>query len=194
MRDSSNRALNFIRKFEPLLVFLVETRANEDCVNRFCAKLPNAWDWASILVDGYSGGIVVAWNKLIGLVLPTVISRRALHLVISPGFSSNWVISVIYNASHFQSQCSLWHELSKIFAINLPWLIVGDFNTITSREKHKCGLYAYYSCKAHYFLNFIEDNNLLDLQFSGPRFTWCNNQAGVSRRWDRLDRCLVNVA
>lgn len=107
--------------------------------------------------------------------------------MISPGVSSNWVISIIYNASHLQSQCNLWYELSKLSTINLPWLIIGDFNAITSREGHKGGSFASYSRKACYFLNFIEDNNLLDLQFSGPKYTWCNNQAGISKRWARLD-------
>lgn len=32
----------------------------------------------------------------------------------------------------------------------------------------------------------------MDLNFSGPAFTWCNNQLGLARRWARLDRGLVN--
>lgn len=115
-----------------MMVCLVETRTNDDWVNCSCAKLPNSWDWAVILAEGYSGGILVAWNEL-----------------------------------HAQ-----------VTSANLPWLNVGDFNSITSRIKHKGGTFSYYSRNAHYFLKFIEDNNLLDLHFSGPRFTWCNNQAG----------------
>ncbi|KAL9675508.1 hypothetical protein QQ045_003710 [Rhodiola kirilowii] len=33
---------------------------------------------------------------------------------------------------------------------------------------------------------------IYDLDFQGPSFTWCNNQSGMSRVWERLDRCLVN--
>lgn len=43
-----------------------------------------------------------------------------------------------------------------------------------------------------FFLNFIEDNNLFDLQISGFNYTWCNNQSGSARQWARLDCCLVN--
>lgn len=32
----------------------------------------------------------------------------------------------------------------------------------------------------------------MDLNFSGPAFTWCNNQLGLARRWARLDCGLVN--
>lgn len=42
-----------------------------------------------------------------------------------------------------------------------------------------------------FFLNFIEDNNLLDLHYISPNFTWCNNQSGTARHWARLDRCLA---
>ncbi|XP_039138822.1 uncharacterized protein LOC120276159 [Dioscorea cayenensis subsp. rotundata] len=192
--DISNRAHNFIRKFKPLIVCFVETKANEDRVYRFCQKLPADWDWAAILADGFSGGIIVAWNKIIGTVSPVVSSRRALHLVISNNVYSNCLISVIYNASNSQSQRNLWYELSKLSAFNIPWFLIGDFNAITSSEEHRGGSFAYYSRKALNFLNFIEANNLLDLQFSGPKYTWCNNQSGVARRWAMLDRGLINLA
>lgn len=69
---------------------------------------------------------------------------------------------------------------------------MGDFNSILHRTKHKGGSFAYYERKARSFIDFVESNNLMDLNFSGPHFTWCNNQSGLARRWARLDRCLVN--
>lgn len=43
-----------------------------------------------------------------------------------------------------------------------------------------------------FFSNFIEDNNLLDLNFSSSSFILCNNQLGPTRHLARLDCCLVN--
>jgi hypothetical protein len=42
------------------------------------------------------------------------------------------------------------------------------------------------------FQNTLNDRNLLDLGFSGPKFTWCNDRAscGVTREW--LDRAIAN--
>lgn len=34
---------------------------------------------------------------------------------------------------------------------------------------------------------------MVDLNFTGPSFTWCNNQSGLTRMWARLDWCLVNL-
>ncbi|XP_039130816.1 uncharacterized protein LOC120267185 [Dioscorea cayenensis subsp. rotundata] len=175
------------------MICLTETRANDDRVNRFCRCLPVSWDWSAILADGFSGGILVAWRKVIGRVSPIAISRRALHMIISPNQFGNCIISVIYNSVHFHSQCSLWNELSRFSSIGIPWLVIGDFNTICSSDEHRGGSFYYYARKARYFVNFIESTNLLDLQFIGPRFTWCNKKAGTARRWARLDRGLINL-
>lgn len=35
---------------------------------------------------------------------------------------------------------------------------------------------------------------MFDLNFSGCRYTWCNNQSCVAHCWTRLDNCLVNLA
>ncbi|XP_020679490.1 uncharacterized protein LOC110097458 [Dendrobium catenatum] len=40
--------------------------------------------------------------------------------------------------------------------------------------------------------NFMSYNELHDLGFSGPKFTWTNNKSGSSKIWVRLDRVLMN--
>ncbi|PKU65420.1 Putative ribonuclease H protein [Dendrobium catenatum] len=39
---------------------------------------------------------------------------------------------------------------------------------------------------------FLVDNDLHDLGFVGPRFTWMNNKVGNNKIWVRLDRILMN--
>lgn len=76
----------------------------------------------------------------------------------------------------------MWFELSKMVPLNLPRLIAGDFNTVSSRSDHKGGSFVYYSSKAYLFLSFITDNNYLDLYFSGFEFTWYKNLSGLARQ------------
>lgn len=148
----------------------------------------------AILAKGYSGGILVAWSKTLGRVSPLAGFRHALHLIISHNSLGNWIVSIFYNALYLHSQCSLWLELSKMSSLNIPWLIVGDFNDIVTNNEHKGVRFSYYSRKTSYFLNLIDDNNLLDLYFIGPKYTWCNNQNGMAQLWARLDHCLVNMS
>ncbi|XP_039118690.1 uncharacterized protein LOC120254702 [Dioscorea cayenensis subsp. rotundata] len=192
-RDTSARVFRFIKKFKPQVVCLIETRANLERLDRFCKKVPNQWGWAVILADGYSGGIIVLWNTVIGQVTPLAFSRHALHLVVSSALSKTFLISVIYNSLRWRSQLFLWNELSKITPLVIPWLILGDFNTVLSRNEHRGRNFSYYLRKSRYFSDFINNNNLLDLKFIGSPYTWCNNQIGPARRWSRLDRCLVNI-
>lgn len=74
-RDTSARLFRLIKTIKPLLVCLVETRADSSRVDRFCKKLPRHWEWAAILADGFSGGIFVLWNPIIGKVTPLAFSR-----------------------------------------------------------------------------------------------------------------------
>ncbi|XP_039116586.1 uncharacterized protein LOC120252479 [Dioscorea cayenensis subsp. rotundata] len=69
---------------------------------------------------------------------------------------------------------------------------MGDFNAVVSQEEHRGGAHYYYRRKALAFSEFIAANNLLDINYVGSQYTWCNNQQGLARRWARLDRCLVN--
>lgn len=97
-RDTSARVFHLIKRFRPLIVCLVETRANSERVDRFCNKIPRHWEWAAILADGFLGGIIVLWNPIIGMVTHLAISRHALHLVVSTTMSKTFIISMIYNS------------------------------------------------------------------------------------------------
>jgi len=39
----------------------------------------------------------------------------------------------------------------------------------------------------------LEDCNLSDLGFSGPKYTWCNGKYGDDFSRERLDRAVANV-
>lgn len=188
-----SRVLRLIRIYKPDIVCIVETRTDSDRVDRFCRKIPKHWDWAAILSIGFSGGIIVLWHKSLGTASPVAVSNRALHIIISFDSHKNFFISVIYNSTRLRNQCLLWNELSKLSLLHTPWLIVRDFNSIVHRSEHRGGSFAYYARKARFFTDFINGNNLIDLNYSGPHFTWCNNQLGQARCWARLDRCLINL-
>lgn len=99
---------------------------------------------------------------------------------------------MVYNAELPILEKKLWKELSLIPKLNLPWIVLGDFNAIMSTAEHKESNFRYYARKAYLFSKFIFDNVLIDVSYLGASFSWCNGQRGLARRWARLDRCLVN--
>ncbi|XP_039130843.1 uncharacterized protein LOC120267217 [Dioscorea cayenensis subsp. rotundata] len=115
----------------------------------------------------------------------------SLNLVVSSAEGS-WILSVIYNSQVISYHRLLWRTLAGVNNIHLPWLLAGDFNAVLSVHDFKGGTSNSYDYKSRLFSNFVNSANLLDLGFVGSRFTWCNNQVGLSCRWARLDRFLAN--
>ncbi|KAG5599221.1 hypothetical protein H5410_030591 [Solanum commersonii] len=74
---------------------------------------------------------------------------------------------------------------------NSPWCAVGDYNVITSIDE-KLGGVSYNMKKSLEFIDVIEACGLMDLGFSGQKFTWSNNRGIHNRVWKRLDRAMVN--
>jgi hypothetical protein len=72
------------------------------------------------------------------------------------------------------------------------WLCVDDFNKITTLyKKSSTSLRPPHQMQA--FKLALEDSNLFDLGFMGPRFTWCNWQSEGAYTQERLDKVVANV-
>ncbi|KAL5741976.1 hypothetical protein ACOSP7_028708 [Xanthoceras sorbifolium] len=86
-----------------------------------------------------------------------------------------------------------WVLLRRLAGLdNLPWLIGGDFNEILRGAEKEGGL-ARMGSAMDGFREAVDSCNLLDMGFSGNKFTWCNRQFGGNVIWERLDRCFCNI-
>ncbi|KAK4733751.1 hypothetical protein R3W88_008012 [Solanum pinnatisectum] len=74
---------------------------------------------------------------------------------------------------------------------NSLWCAVGDYNVITSTEEKRGGV-PYNMRKSMEFIAVTEACGLMDLGFSGQKFTWSNNRGLHNRVWKRLDRAMIN--
>lgn len=68
---------------------------------------------------------------------------------------------------------------------------MGDFHSIL-KPSEKLGGNKVNNSRIRIFENVLNTCNLIDLGFSGPCFTWQNNQRGKYNIRERLDRCLAN--
>ncbi|XP_038984384.1 uncharacterized protein LOC120111405 [Phoenix dactylifera] len=71
-------------------------------------------------------------------------------------------------------------------------MVVGDFNCILGPSEKRGGRVYSDSVDRREFREFLDASGLVDLGFAGPRFTWCNNQTGRPRVWERLDRAIAS--
>ncbi|KAI5333294.1 hypothetical protein L3X38_023425 [Prunus dulcis] len=87
---------------------------------------------------------------------------------------------------------SLWAYFDGLAqAFKLPWLILGDFNDIACAAEKYGGNF---DSGGQNFIDWIDRNQLIDLCFSGAKFTWCNKRNADGIIWKRLDRGLSNIA
>ncbi|XP_059302356.1 uncharacterized protein LOC132054329 [Lycium ferocissimum] len=74
---------------------------------------------------------------------------------------------------------------------DLPWIIGGDFNVIVSDEEKQGGL-PVSSNETLDFSTCIQSCGLIDVGFTGSKFTWWNGRTEEECIFKRLDRILVN--
>ncbi|XP_020694935.2 uncharacterized protein LOC110108584 [Dendrobium catenatum] len=81
----------------------------------------------------------------------------------------------------------LWEQLLQFNNVcNLPWLVGGDFNTISKPDERLGGSLPIYQSMDE-FNDMILACSLMDIGYSGNRFTWHRGHL-----WQRLDSVLFN--
>ena len=88
----------------------------------------------------------------------------------------NWLISAIYASPRFAERCVLWDNLKMLASLhNLLWAIMGDFNEVIAEEEKTRGN-PINQRKVNAILDCMDTCQMMDLGFSGPKFTWSNKR------------------
>ncbi|KAK4252766.1 hypothetical protein QN277_014312 [Acacia crassicarpa] len=141
---------------------------------------------------GLSGGLAVWWQDSITLSV-LYRSKNIIHAIIdSDCLNAPRMISFIYGPPKEGERRIVWDSLRRLASgITDSWLVVGDFNDLLSQSEKEGGNPRAMR-KIINFQGFLSDCNLMDLEFKGSQFTWCNKRDGAIVR-ERLDRALGNV-
>ncbi|KAJ8445994.1 hypothetical protein Cgig2_021826 [Carnegiea gigantea] len=85
---------------------------------------------------------------------------------------TSWLLPVMYVSPHINMREALWMELQQCtLQCANPWLLARDINkTISLDERNHGGLEMQRRCTR--FKHWIENNGLINLGYSGPKFTW----------------------
>ncbi|KAF7135399.1 hypothetical protein RHSIM_Rhsim08G0131400 [Rhododendron simsii] len=113
---------------------------------------------------GLSGGLALWWKDSVDIDV-RLSTKNVIRCIISwPSITSTWLCSFVYAPPNWQQRAEFWVFFKEVHKDNsYPWLCFGDFN------------------------------ELMDLEFKGPAYTWTNNQGGECNIRERLDRALANV-
>ncbi|KAL5740942.1 hypothetical protein ACOSQ2_030122 [Xanthoceras sorbifolium] len=180
-----------VREDKPEMIFLSETRLNSFGAGNIRVHL--GFD-GCFVVDrvGTGGGLILLWQNSVDV---TVRSFNCGHIdcIVSDADGRRWRFTGFYGEPKQWLREQSWVLLRRLAGLdNLPWLIGGDFNEILRGAEKEGGL-ARMGSAIDGFREAVDSCNLLDMGFSGNKFTWCNRQFGGNVIWERLDRCFCNI-
>ncbi|XP_038983681.1 uncharacterized protein LOC120111194 [Phoenix dactylifera] len=177
----------------PEICLLYETRLSGRGLSRVLRRLEVDWESYAVDSQGLSGGIVALWKRGVATIDVFHNCSQQVIMTISEPNAAPWVLCGVYASTNHRTRRVLWDELTHLLALGLPAVMVGDFNCILEESEKRGGRAFTDSVDRREFRDFLSRNGLVDLGFSGPRFTWCNNQSGRARVWERLDRVVAST-
>ncbi|KAF5180416.1 Ccr4-not transcription complex subunit [Thalictrum thalictroides] len=120
-------------------------------------------------------------NQLMHVKLTDLVSRTV------------FLVSVIYARNSRHDRAKLWRDLTDIAAnAHEPWIMLGDFNNCRE-SSDRVGGNKIHPREVKEFNDFIQQNDLAELQKVGDHFTWSNRSAGRGRIMTRIDYCFTNA-
>jgi hypothetical protein len=104
----------------------------------------------------------------------------------------DWKFTGFYGHPDATKRLEAWNLLKRLEQLTPgPWACIGDFNEIVTLSEKSGGNMRQRS-QMTAFQNTIEECDLTDLGFVGPKFTWSNCQEGHDTIRERLDRGVAN--
>ncbi|KAL8152326.1 hypothetical protein V2J09_010086 [Rumex salicifolius] len=182
-RDFLRSLKDLIRTHDPSILVLLETRLSGDRADKVCHAIGFDGVCRSKAI-GFRGGIWILWRT----------SRVQLEEVDVHGqVVTKWLFSAIYASLAPQSREELWRRLLEFNNPEMfPWLLMGDFNETKNLEE-PTGTSDEMRRRCSKFNSWIDEMCMMELGYSGARFTWSRGLDPETRTCARLDCGLCDL-
>ena len=181
-----------IRCYNPTILVVMETRIGGERAREITNRLPFDGDIHTETI-GYAGGLWLLWNSDRVEITALANTEQEIHTVIKVRNSnSSWLFTAIYASPRIAERHVLWENLIKVAEMhNMPWVLAGDFNE-PLMEGDKFGRRVVSVNRSLLFKEYLYKCSMIDIGFSGPRFTWTNKTNVQALIQERIDRFFVN--
>ncbi|XP_020685495.1 uncharacterized protein LOC110101776 [Dendrobium catenatum] len=150
------------------------------------------WDFVYVPSSGLSGGMVILWRNKIAEYSVIDYSSQVVIVDLKVPNKFLWRIATVYGSIYVQKRKELWDMLNKYSVEDVPMVIGGDFNCILAKEDKIGGRRFLFSQGPRNMKNCLMENDLHEVGFIDPKYTWCNNKSSGARILERLDRYFIN--
>lgn len=142
---------------------------------------------------GYVGGLWLLWDE--DRIKLTIHGNtlQEIHTIVEVRGIPPLFLSFIYGKPDRVVRKCLWKNLISLAPlVDFPWMMCGDFNDILSPDE-KWGLKPPSPSRIHDFRSCLDSCGLIDLGYTGQKFTWFNKRDNSNVGFQRLDRFVGNV-
>jgi hypothetical protein len=150
----------------------------------------NGWSYGHNLLETYGGRILLLWKEeKVDLNIINIDAQTINVSIICKISSLYYLTSFVYGLYSIANRKTLWESVLSFGGnTSLPWLILGDFNSITyPDDRYNSSEVPNYETKN--FLEWITSANVLEAHSLGCFYTWTNRTV-----WSRIDRVFFNGA
>ncbi|KAG0451495.1 hypothetical protein HPP92_026188 [Vanilla planifolia] len=150
--------------------------------------LGGGWDFEAHPSEGLSAGFLIMWRKDVDLMV-TGASSHTMACTIKTSHDGRMTCYFVYGPKCHHRRRIIWEDVRNSCGGNEPLLVAGDFNLILAPEEKRGGRRFFYGKDQQDFADLMQELQLVDLGFSGNRFTWSNGKQGGARileRWTGL--------
>ena len=185
--------INEVRAKDPLLVFLVKTKAGTSRIKGIKTKLEYT-QGIVVQSDGWIGDLALLWREGTEVSFKSCSNSHIDVIVRKDPTSSLWRVTIFYGQPETEKRNISWQLLEALkVQCDLPWIVFRDFDEIMCNSEKSGGL-DIDARQIEGFRDCLSRCGLFDLGFMGQRFTWCNGCLGNQRTMLRLDRMVANEA
>lgn len=131
------------------------------------------------------------WHKEFNLEVCWITERVICCEVENGDKNKGWNLFASYGTPYPSEKEFFWEFIgNQVADCHLPWVVIGDLNEIVTANENRGGRNIW---KNRLFLKQFMDNiGVIDLGFSGKRYTWGNNHEGFACIKERLGRAVVD--
>ena len=187
---------SWIQVEKPSFGCLIETRVQqENHIKRMEVALPG---WSSLTNYEHHrlGHIWFCWSNKVVVTKLHMSSQVITCAIQIPETRDKFICSAVYASNCMTERRQLWEELKGTRAdyarLDLPWIVLGDFNATLASMKHSRAMdYLTDQTGTREFQYAVADCELADLAYVGAIFTWWNKREG-NPIGKKLHRALIN--
>ena len=165
-----------VSSYSPAIMIISETKTSGERAKGIVDRLPlDGAIFANTI--GLTRGLWFLWDFAQVDIAELSSTEQEIHVVVTPSYSNNpWLLSAIYASPRYVERHLLWENLEAISGLHsLSWVIVGDFNEVLMGEDKFEGRPVNIN-KALRFQECLDACRMIDIGYSGPRYTWSNNK------------------